>query len=40
MGFTNENLNMLMLQRYDNDIAQVVAELLHYKITPDDRQMQ
>jgi hypothetical protein len=28
MGFTNANLNVLLLQRYDNDIAKVVAELL------------
>jgi hypothetical protein len=28
MGFTNKNLNVLLLQRYDNDIAKVVAELL------------
>jgi len=28
MGFTNENLNVLLLQRYDNDITKVVAELL------------
>jgi len=28
MGFTNKNLNILLLQRYDNDITKVVAELL------------
>jgi hypothetical protein len=28
MGFTNKNLNVLLLQRYDNDITKVVAELL------------
>ncbi|XP_033608398.1 uncharacterized protein LOC111866967 isoform X2 [Cryptotermes secundus] len=31
MGFVNKNLNVLLLQRYDNDIAKVVAELLAYK---------
>lgn len=31
MGFINKNLNVLLLQRYDNDIAKVVAELLAYK---------
>jgi hypothetical protein len=28
MGFTNKNLNVLLLQRYDNNITKVVAELL------------
>ncbi|XP_067008588.2 uncharacterized protein [Anabrus simplex] len=31
MGFTNKILNVLLLQRYDNDVAKVVAELLTYE---------
>ncbi|PSN33627.1 hypothetical protein C0J52_20100 [Blattella germanica] len=31
MGFTNRILNVLLLQRYDNDITKVVAELLTYQ---------
>lgn len=31
MGFTNKNLNVLLLQRYDNDVTKVVAELLAMK---------
>lgn len=34
MGFTNKILNVLLLQRYDNDIEKVVAELLTYKDNP------
>lgn len=40
MGFTNKNLNVLLLQRYDNDMEQVVAELLSNKSHfADDNQM-
>jgi hypothetical protein len=31
MGFSNKNLNVLLLQRYDNDIAKVVGVLLAYE---------